>query len=181
MLSNYAASEGPPRYPLGNPWCCRSGLLGCRRSRGRIRRVSVMAMRRAIVRLLATADEAIDSLADRPAIVKATLNFPRWWMCDASRLSLALEERRSTDCWDPLDWRPGIPCEVCHRRPSIFEYGDNKAPTGIDEPSAWPIRTCGWCLLSGKMSTPSEIQDEIMRARSLSISWRWRLPIAADE
>src|SRR5437870_10877449 len=106
-------------------------------------------MRRALVALLAKADEGLDEVLYRPAVVKAFSWLPRWWLCDLAKASMWLDDRWRTGWWDDAGSAPGGPCEACGRRAAIAVYG---GPDPDEEPfedylEARPVFTCGWCHL----------------------------------
>jgi hypothetical protein len=70
-------------------------------------------MKRLVVAGLDRADQILDEVLYRPAVVKLTESLPRWWLCDLSKLSIRLDERWSTGYWNSESWAPGPPCEAC--------------------------------------------------------------------
>ena len=126
-------------------------------------------VKRIVVRALALADEAVDEVLYRPAVVKAFMWLPRWWLCDLAKLSMRLDERWAVGFWDDAIV-PGGPCEACGRRATIHVYGS------VD-PESRPICLCGWCHLAGPLADDSDVQRELALARAHSIAWRWRWTI----
>jgi hypothetical protein len=55
------------------------------------------AVKRLIVIGLRKLDEAIDEVVYRPAVVKAFMWLPRWYLCDLARASIALDWGRSLE------------------------------------------------------------------------------------
>ena len=106
-------------------------------------------VKRMVVVALAKVDEAIDEVLYRPAIVKAFLWMPRWWLCDLAKLSMSLDDRWSTGYWDQAGVAPGDACEACGRRASIHVYGGPDPEIGpLDNfIESRPVRVCGWCHL----------------------------------
>ena len=135
-------------------------------------------MRRAVVVVADRADDVLDELLYRPAVVKATEWLPRWWQCDLARLSRRLDERWQVGWWDQESIVPGSLCAACGRRASIHVYGgvdpdDEDPPT--DLLARTPVEVCGWCRLDGQISTQDDLQRALAAARSRSVSWRWRV------
>ena len=131
---------------------------------------------RLLVAVLAGADQALDALLYRPAVVRAFQWAPRWWLCDLAKLSMRLDDAWATGWWDADSWVPGGPCEACGRRAAIHVYGGREAD---DEPigdflEGRPVHTCGWCRLVGPMTSEADVQRELGRAGAESVSWRWR-------
>jgi hypothetical protein len=138
-------------------------------------------MKRAVVVLLETVDEAIDSVAYRPAVVKAFAWAPRWWRCELAKLSIRLDDR-----WHVGHWqygRPGGLCEACGRRAAWHEIGgapwdDVEAEEPAHDASFLADRSvalCAWCRVGGPINGEEDLQRELARARKESISCRWRL------
>ena len=130
--------------------------------------------RRAIVRGLDLACRAVDGLAYRPAVVRATLRLPRWWNCELARLSVALDDRWHTGYWD--GWRPVGLCEVCGRRAAWFVLGGTSGASSshrlpLDDDA---LNLCFWCHLPMPITTETELDVASDRARSRSIAWAWR-------
>ena len=138
-------------------------------------------MKKALISSLARADDAVDAIAYRPAVVKAFAWVPRWWRCDLARLSIALDRRWGVGWWD--DYGPSGVCEACGRRAAWVVIG------GWDEDLLGPrtasstafvddrqVRLCGWCHLSDGPFPQSEdqLQEELRQAGAESVSWRWR-------
>jgi hypothetical protein len=100
-----------------------------------------------VVSGLEEADELVDKLLLSRAIVRLTRPLPRWWRCELSRLSQALDRRWRTGLLDegPMGCSP--PCE---RRPSRGRlYGFSSPPWSAASyvrrpPTTAPIRdmTC---------------------------------------
>jgi hypothetical protein len=134
-------------------------------------------VKRVVVRALAKIDEALDLVLYRPAVVRAFLWLPRWWLCDLARLSIRLDERWHVGWWDEVGIYPGQPCEACGRRASIHVHGglepDDEATGAFIESRR--ILLCGWCRLDGPILDDDDIQRELARARERSVAWRWRL------
>jgi hypothetical protein len=118
-----------------------------------------------VVAALAKADEAVDEVAYRPAVVRAFAWMPRWWLCDLARASRWLERRWGTTWWKDDRIAPGGPCEACHRR-SITRV--------FDGPDGREIGVCGWCHIEGPIRTDDDLRRELTAAANASISWRWR-------
>ena len=137
-------------------------------------------MRRLLVLALEKADEALDEVLYRPAVVKAFAWLPRWWLCDLAKLSMRLDERWSTGYWrDRLDFGPYGVCEACGRRAAIHVCGGvvpEEEPIG-DYLEGRPVHTCGWCHLRGLILDESDVQRELAAARRYSVAWKWRWTI----
>ncbi len=134
-------------------------------------------MQRAIVISLAKADELIDELVYRPAVVRMFLWLPRWWLCDVAKLSIALDHRWRVGYWDLIV--PNGPCEACGRRAAIHIYGGDADDADADIQDFLadrPVRTCGWCQLQGPITDQAQLDEALSAARSRSVSWRWRWP-----
>jgi hypothetical protein len=135
-------------------------------------------VRRSIVIAMVRADEALDEVLYRPAVVKAFMWLPRWWLCDLAKLSIALDHRWGVDYWNDDGIWPGGPCDACGRRASIHVYGglhQDEEPVGdyLDE---HPVHVCGWCQLCSPLANESDVQRELRQARARSVAWRWRWP-----
>ena len=109
----------------------------------------MVLVHRAIVVVLAKADEALDLVLYRPAVVRLFLWVPAWWSCNLARLAVRLDDGWNTGYWDdgPV---PGEPCEACHRRASIYVLGglaegEEAGPCFLD---TRPVLLCGWCRIS---------------------------------
>lgn len=131
-------------------------------------------MKRLLIRALAKADEALDAVLYRPAVVKAFIWLPRWWLCDLAKLSIALDDRWQVGYWDEAGIFPGGPCEACGRRASIHVHGgldpDEEAMGSFLE--SRPVSTCGWCQL-GTILNDVDLKRELALARADSVGWRW--------
>lgn len=134
------------------------------------------ALHRAAVVTAAKADEALDQLLYRPAVVKAAERLPRWWLCALARLSRHLDERWQVGWWDDEWVTPGPPCDVCGRRASIHIYGgtDHEDDPPTDLLAREPIAVCGWCRLDGPILTREDLRRASEAARSRSVAWRRR-------
>jgi len=136
-------------------------------------------MRRAIVITLEKADEALDEVLYRPAVVKATLGLPRWWLCELAKASRWLDDRWHVGYWDDDAIVPGGACEACGRRAAIHVYGgvdpdDNDPPDDLI--ARRPVYLCGWCRIEGPILTDDDLRRELDAARGCSVAWRWRVP-----
>lgn len=133
-------------------------------------------MKRIIVLALARVDEVLDAVLYRPAVVKAFLWLPRWWLCDLAKLSMRLDDRWRTGYWDDAGIAPGDPCDACGRRASIHVYGGADPDLGTidDYMEDHPVHVCGWCHLSGPMLDEADVERELALARADSVAWRWR-------
>ena len=140
-------------------------------------------LRRLVVLGLASADDVIDWVLYRPAIVKAFLWLPRWWQCDLARLSQHLDDRWEVGWWQGFG--PRRLCDVCRRRAAWLvvggtydEEGDEEGPE--DEEDARyhlpEVNTCSWCSLEGEILGEEDLATEVAAAREVSISWAWRWP-----
>lgn len=124
----------------------------------------------------------VDSVAYRPAVVKLTLRLPRWWQCDLSRLAVWLDDRWGTAYW--ADRGPGPLCGACRRRTSWLRVGgydpelDPEPPAADDFMGHHPVDLCYWCRLEAgsAITTDSELQAALERARKRSVCWAWRHP-----
>ena len=138
-------------------------------------------MKRLVVRTLAKVDEGLDEVLYRPAVVKAFVWLPRWWLCDLARLSIALDKRWGTGWWDDNKTWPGKPCQACGRRASIHVHGGldaDEIPTGVFVESH-PVLLCGWCELHGPLLDENDLQRELQQAGHRSVAWRWRRSLSA--
>jgi hypothetical protein len=147
------------------------------------------ALKRAVVVSLAKADEVLDEVLYRPAVVKAFAWLPRWWLCDLAKLSVGLDGRWDIGYWDH-DWIiPGGKCDACGRRASIHVYpgasddSDDsvRAPPRLGPaipelpcPDGGDLYLCGWCHLRGG---GEDLASELRAAREDSVAcrWRWRV------
>ena len=59
---------------------------------------------------MAKADQALDEVLYRPAVVKPFQWLPRWWLCDLAKLSMRLDDRWAVGYWDDVGIAPGGPC-----------------------------------------------------------------------
>lgn len=57
-------------------------------------------MKRFVVAGLDRADQILDEVLYRPAVVKLTERLPRCWLCDLSKLSMRPDVRWSTSYWN---------------------------------------------------------------------------------
>ena len=135
------------------------------------------AVKRAVVRLLAKIDEAVDEVLYRPAVVKVFQWAPRWWLCDLAKLSMALDDHWNVGYWEDAGIVPGAPCEACGRRASIHVVGgwdgEERGEGGafLDDR---PVYLCGWCQIRGDISSHEHLQAALTEARACSVAWRWR-------
>jgi hypothetical protein len=83
---------------------------------------AVRVVRRAVVAGTARVDAALDWVLYRPAVVRATLAFPRWWRCDLAKVSMRLDDHWQLGWW-AAEVRPGGECAACTQRTAIFAYG----------------------------------------------------------
>jgi hypothetical protein len=134
-------------------------------------------MRRAVVIALERADEALDEVLYRPAVVKATLPLPRWWRCDLAKFSVWLDDLWHVGYWDEDSIVPGSACDACGRRAAIHVYGGDD-PDDDDPPddllAHQPVYLCGWCSIRGPVLTADDLRRELDAARAYSVAWRWR-------
>src|SRR5438874_3900705 len=92
---------------------------------------------RSLVAALALTDEAIDEVVYRPAVVRAFRWVPRWWLCDAAKVSMRLDDRWRTGWWGKhRDVGPAGPCAACRRRAAVHVF---------DAPDGSEVAVCGWC------------------------------------
>ena len=134
-----------------------------------------------MIRGMALLDEALDELLYRPAIVKAFMWVPRWWLCDLAKFSMVLDERWAVGYWEEAGIVPKQPCEACGRRASIHLVGGwaddpDLAGEGDDGDllAHRVVRLCGWCHLEGSILTEDDLNEELQAAARDSVSWRWR-------
>lgn len=135
------------------------------------------------IKTLNVACGLIDTIAYRPAIVKLTERLPRSWNCQFTRLSMKLDHHWETEYWKSgvAGPTPDISCEVCGRRPAVWEIGrrdpDEDLGPDADYLERHPIQVCRWCQLD-RWAAPVENRQDLNRliadARSRSVSWRWR-------
>ena len=144
-----------------------------------------MEVKRAIIAGLERACHAVDYVAYRPVVVKATLPLPRWWRCDLSRLAVWLDDRWQAGYWG--DRGPGPLCGACGRRTAWLTVGgydpalDPEPPDEDDFMGHHPVDLCYWCRLdhdAGPITTDGELHAALERARTRSVSWSWRYPAA---
>jgi hypothetical protein len=142
-------------------------------------------VKRSVIRALALVDEALDEVLYRPAVVKAFMWVPRWWLCDLAKFSLTLDERWGVGYWDQADIVPGRPCEACGRRASFHVIGgpsddktdeaDTEREPGdeafLDDPA---VHLCGWCHVEGPILNEIDLKRELDAATRDSVAWRWR-------
>lgn len=132
-------------------------------------------MRRTLVHGLAKADQALDEVLYRPAVVKAFAWLPRWWLCDLAKLSMKLDDRWGTGWWQAVGIEPDGPCEACGRRAAIHVYGGSWDEEPLaDYLAVRPVRVCGWCQLGSPLLNEADLKRELRLARADSIAWRWR-------
>ena len=140
-------------------------------------------MKRAVIRGLALVDEALDEVLYRPAIVKAFMWLPRWWLCDLAKLSMVLDDRWAVGYWEKASIAPGQPCEACGRRAAIHLIGgwaddpdldETREDDGGDLLAHRVVRLCGWCHIEGPILTQDDLHQEFQAAVRDSVSWRWR-------
>ena len=132
-------------------------------------------MRKRVVHALAKADEALDGVLYRPAVVKAFAWLPRWWLCDLAKLSMRLADRWATGWWRETGIEPDGPCEACERRAAIHIYGgDEDGESFGDYLAHRPVRVCAWCQLGSPLLDEADVQRELRLARADSVAWRWR-------
>ncbi len=136
-------------------------------------------MKQGVVGTLAKVDEALDKLLYRPAIVKAFVWIPRWWLCDMAKLSIWLDHRWSAGWWAAAGIEPNGPCQACGRRAAIHVLGgpDPDGEHFDDFLGTNPVLLCGWCHLSEAINSRDDLARALIAARSLSVSWRWRWPV----
>jgi hypothetical protein len=131
-----------------------------------------------VVSALAIADETVDQLLYRPAIVKLFSWLPRWWLCDLARASMALDNPWQLGYWAAAGIAPGGACEACGRRAAIHVIGgDCDAKAQAAEP-IWfldkrPVYLCGWCSIRTPIRNQSDLDEAFREARARSIAWRW--------
>jgi hypothetical protein len=133
-------------------------------------------VRRLLVAALALADEAVDEVLYRPAVVKAFAWLPRWYLCDLAKLSLRLDDRWHTGRWDADSWVPGGPCDACGRRAATtvlggLEPGDDLVGDYLER---HPLHLCGWCDVEGRILSAEDARPALAAARVRSVAWRWR-------
>ena len=138
-------------------------------------------VKRVLVRAMARADDLLDEVLYRPAIVKAFTWLPRWWLCDLAKLSMVLDDRWSVGYWDEADIAPGRPCEACGRRASIHVFGgdlDDDEPDDLRGDNHFLdekiVHVCGWCHIEGPIRNEDDLQRELAAAAGDSVAWRWR-------
>lgn len=138
-------------------------------------------MKRFVVAGLDRADQLLDAVLYRPAIVELTAWLPRWWLCDLSKLSMRLDDRWSTGYWDGESWVPVAACEACARRAAIVEVGgwadDGMDAAEDDFMAKRKVLLCGWCELADwPIHSEGELVAALADAKRRSISWRWGAP-----
>jgi hypothetical protein len=138
----------------------------------------------AVVSGLNRSCELVDDVAYRPAVIRLTLPLPRWWRCELARLSMRLDERWHVGFWPTGDERtlaPGGECDICHRRPAMYEVGGSSEDPGLEPDGSYmgthQLQTCAWCKLpDGEIDSDEQLASAIADARARSISlrrWRW--------
>jgi hypothetical protein len=142
-------------------------------------------VKRSLIRAMALVDEALDEVLYRPAVVKAFMWVPRWWLCDLAKFSMALDDRWGVGYWDQANIAPGRPCEACGRRASIHVVGgpwddetdevdaegDDDFETFLDDRAVY---LCGWCHVEGPILNEDDLKRELDAAARDSVAWRWR-------
>ena len=115
----------------------------------------------------------VDTVAYRPAVVKATSRLPRWWNCNLARLSVRLDQNWGTGYWD--DWTPGGRCEACGRRAAWLLVSDSPLCDDKDrwEPRHREVEICGWCRVEGQIISDAELDAALQEAKVRSVSYRW--------
>jgi len=135
-------------------------------------------MRRTVVMALARADEALDEVLYRPAVVKAFEWLPRWWSCDLAKFSMTLDDRWDAGYWDEAGFVPGRQCEACGRRASIHVLGGRDGDETEHDQAGFLdhrlVHVCGWCQVRGEIDSPTRLRAALAEAREDSVSWRWR-------
>ena len=117
-------------------------------------------MKRALVAMLAKADELLDEVLYRPAIVKASAWLPRWWRCD-----LAL----CRSSWTIVGTSVGG-AGTCHRA-SATPAGDAQPSTSTDLTRMTPKQQRSFSI--GDPSTPADgVRSKVrsMTRRDCSVS-----------
>jgi hypothetical protein len=156
-------------------------LLGVVRDTGHVKRV--------VIRSMARADDLLDAIVYRPAVVKAFTWLPRWWLCDLAKLSMVLDDHWGVGYWDQAWKVPGQPCEACGRRASIHVFGGQADDDHSDEADEADegrflndrvVHLCGWCHIEGPILTQDDLTRELAAAARDSVAWRWRWSRAAD-
>ena len=130
---------------------------------------------------MARADDLLDEVLYRPAVVKAFAWLPRWWLCDLAKLSMVLDDGWSVGSWDEAQIAPGRACEACGRRASIHVAGGRVDEDESDDPPAdghfldeRVIHLCGWCHIEGPILNEDDLDRELAAAADDSVAWRWR-------
>ena len=133
-------------------------------------------MKRTMVVALARMDGVLDAVLYRPAVVKAFLWLPRWWLCDLAKWSMRLDDHWGTGYWESAVIAPADPCEACGRRASVHVYGGPIPDAGAinDYMESHPVHVCGWCHLERPMLSKADVDSELALARADSVAWRWR-------
>lgn len=166
---------------------CRNTVVA--QNSGRILNMKVAnRIQKLTVGILWRADDAVDSVFYRPAIVKALRYLPRYWQCDFARLSGYLDRQWQTGFWD-VDGEDGVihhvavgpPCEACGRRASTLLIGRMKDwdPTFPNVGDMWDereVELCDWCgkeFCQEAVRSEDELQSELERVRKRTVSWRW--------
>lgn len=132
-----------------------------------------------VIRILDTSCQAVDAVAYRPAVVKATIWWPWPWTCQFAKFGLWLDKRWGTDY---QGFYPQGKCDVCRRRASWITVGgydpddpDDEAPETDDFMGNNPVNLCGWCDLDAlNVEDVASFEIAKSKARAKSISWRWR-------
>lgn len=135
-----------------------------------------------VIRGLNSMCVAIDAIAYRPAVVKATLWLPRWWSCQLADVSMRLDDRWGLGYWDS-DEAPAASeglCDACARRAAWLVVGGLEPEEEPGREGSYldlhQVHLCGWC--KPRFDGPPESHDDLERvledARDRSIGWHWK-------
>jgi hypothetical protein len=143
--------------------------------------MALASFRWIVVSALATADEALDQLVYRPAVVKLFSWLPRWWLCDLAQASMALDNRWKLGYWAAAGIAPSGVCEACGGRAAIHVVRGSVSDSDADAISServWflderPVYLCGWCSIRTPIQDQTDLNAALAEARARSIAWRW--------
>ncbi len=135
-----------------------------------------------VVAAMAMADEALDELVYRPAVVKLFAWLPRWWLCDLAQASIALDDHWKLGYWAAAGIAPHGVCEACGRRAAIHVVGGRDPDCdaeAVPGEGVWfldnrPVYLCGWCSIRTPIEDQTDLNAALAEARARSIAWRWR-------
>ena len=124
--------------------------------------------RATVLDVLNRADRIIDAFAYRPAVVRATRSWPRFWHCQLALWSQRLDRKWRTGYWKDQPVTPEGLCAACHRRAAWLEYDFD-----LDD-STVVIALCGWCKINDPVRSEADLAAALSGAASRSVRWSWK-------